>query len=530
MSAPAGKGSAVGKGSAEGKPVEPLGILIGALGGEGGGLLTDWLLSAAMAADFPVQSTSIPGVAQRTGATTYYLEIYPVPRAQLNGREPVLALYPSPGRIDLAVASELLEAGRIVENGFVSPERTVMVASTHRIFTIAEKSALGDGRFDTSHLPDAIRQMSRRALLFDLAQTAKASGSAINAVMLGLIVGSGALPLAVEAFERSIQDKGVAVESNLRGLRAGIQLAARGAEGAPLDAAGQDDQPAPDAASVPALPAALAERIERDFPGSTRDILRLGAARLVDFQGRRYADLFLNRLGPLLACETPPPAGQPDHELTREAGRQLALWMSYEDAIRVADLKTRPGRFRRIRAEVGAKPGEPVRITEFLDPGIEEIAAILPPLLARPLLWVNGRFPALAAFRRPMKVRTDTVSGFLKLWVMARLRRLRPWTQRYRDEQALIERWLAGVAVSAAADYALGLEAAKCARLLKGYGETYHRGRDNFDAIFSRLIEPGAANGGSTGAAEAVRLAREAALADPDGNALEQALEKNTGL
>jgi len=53
-------------------------ILLCALGGEGGGVLADWLVDVARIADYPAQATSIPGVAQRTGATTYYLEIYPV--------------------------------------------------------------------------------------------------------------------------------------------------------------------------------------------------------------------------------------------------------------------------------------------------------------------------------------------------------------------------------------------------------------------------------------------------------------------
>jgi indolepyruvate ferredoxin oxidoreductase beta subunit len=48
----------------------PVKLLIAALGGEGGGVLTDWIVRAATLAGYPVQSTSIPGVAQRTGATT----------------------------------------------------------------------------------------------------------------------------------------------------------------------------------------------------------------------------------------------------------------------------------------------------------------------------------------------------------------------------------------------------------------------------------------------------------------------------
>ena len=55
----------------------PLRILIHALGGEGGGVLMNWIVSAATAAGRKVQATSVPGVAQRTGSTTYYIEIAP---------------------------------------------------------------------------------------------------------------------------------------------------------------------------------------------------------------------------------------------------------------------------------------------------------------------------------------------------------------------------------------------------------------------------------------------------------------------
>ena len=122
----------------------PITMLIAALGGEGGGVLTDWIVRAATMSDFPIQSTSIPGVAQRTGATTYYIEMLP---QQANGKRPILALTPGVGDIDIAVASELLEAGRTVANGFVTPDRTTMIASTSRFYAMDEKIAMGDGRF-----------------------------------------------------------------------------------------------------------------------------------------------------------------------------------------------------------------------------------------------------------------------------------------------------------------------------------------------------------------------------------------------
>src|SRR5258708_22859610 len=140
---------------------KPITILVAALGGEGGSVLADWLISAADAHDFPVQSTSIPGVAQRTGATTYYIEIYPVPRSELGGRQPVFSLTPNPGDVDVAMASELVEAARIVQNGFAHPQRTAVIASTHREYAGSGKNAMADGRYE-SHKPlDALPARAR---------------------------------------------------------------------------------------------------------------------------------------------------------------------------------------------------------------------------------------------------------------------------------------------------------------------------------------------------------------------------------
>ena len=102
----------------------PISILLCALGGEGGGVLSEWLVDAARQAGHPVQGTSIPGVAQRTGATTYYVEIFPLPHSALAGRRPVFSLYPVPGALDLLVSSELLETVRQIGSGMASAQRT----------------------------------------------------------------------------------------------------------------------------------------------------------------------------------------------------------------------------------------------------------------------------------------------------------------------------------------------------------------------------------------------------------------------
>ena len=126
----------------------PITIAILALGGQGGGVLTGWLVETAKANNYLAQSTFVAGVAQRTGATVYCVEIFPEERASELGLSPVFTAYPVPGDVDLVVAGEMAETGRAIQKGFVSPNATTLIASSHRVYSITEKSALGDGIVD----------------------------------------------------------------------------------------------------------------------------------------------------------------------------------------------------------------------------------------------------------------------------------------------------------------------------------------------------------------------------------------------
>src|SRR5437773_5454571 len=145
----------------------PVSVLIAALGGQGGGVLTEWIVDAATHAGLRAQATSIPGVAQRTGATTYYLEIYPEPLPAGSSPNPVFSLYPMPRDVDVIMASELLEAGRTIEMDYASPDRTTLIASTHRLFAIAEKSSLGNGIFPRERVELAARTLTKRLIACD---------------------------------------------------------------------------------------------------------------------------------------------------------------------------------------------------------------------------------------------------------------------------------------------------------------------------------------------------------------------------
>jgi indolepyruvate ferredoxin oxidoreductase alpha subunit len=492
----------------------PITVLIAALGGEGGGVLTNWIVSAAEALGLPVQSTSIPGVAQRTGATTYYIEIVPTPQAALGGKRPVLALTPGIGDIDLYVASELMEGARGVAVGFVTPDRTTAIASTSRFYAMNEKIAMGDGRYDQERLTQAIETNAKQALMFDMDALAKESGTIVNAVMLGAIAGSGHLPIPPEAFEVAIRADGKAVEANLRGFRAGLEAARKDSVASELPSNKRHSRVATEWAS-------LEERIAQ-APAPAQDVMREGVRRLTAYQDSAYATLYLDRLDSIATADA---SANADGRLLRETARHLAVRMSFEDVIRVAQAKIDPARFARIAAEMKLEPGEPYVLTEFLKPGIEEMCSALPPRLARRIIAVAERRGWLGRVHWGMELETTSITGYLRFRLLAALRRLRPRSFRYAEEQGQIESWLALIRKAAPCSAELAIEIAECARLIKGYGDTHKRGLDNYRTIEQRVIRAALAGDVPPAhAVDSVASARTAALVDPDGESLARCL------
>src|SRR5438067_2476451 len=319
--------------------VRPITVAILALGGEGGGVLADWMVDLAEHSGYLAQATSVPGVAQRTGATIYYVELFPKAAAQAAGRATVLALMPVPGDVDIVLASELMEGARAIERDFVTPERTLLIASTHRVFAMTEKIALADGRVDAAPLLARFQEIERQH-------------------------GNGS--------------------------------------------------------------------------------------------------------GALLA----------------ETARQLALAMAYEDTIRVAELKIRSNRFARVREEVRIEDGQILEIAEFFHPRTQEIADTLPAALGRWLLrtrWARGLVDR--ATRKGRVIKTTSIAGFLLLFVLAKLKRLRRRSLRFSAEQAVLAHWLNVVAATARTDYSLAVQVARMRNLVKGYGDTRERGQAKFDQL-----------------------------------------------
>ena len=483
-------------------------VLIAALGGEGGGVLASWLHRSAITAGHFVQGTSIPGVAQRTGATTYYLEIVPDAAARhgASGARPVLALNAAPGEVDLVVASELLEATRAVAAGFVTPDRT----TSGRIIRpgIHDRRESRHGRRPArqrAHDGSGATLLAPRRLRRFRCPGERGHGTAQRRTA-GAIAGSGALPIPHDAFRSAIRTEAKSVDANLRGFEAGLTADLQCAS--PMGAKASAPLLVPGvAADAQVAPMSL-------FPAEARPVIAEGIKRLTDYQDAAYAQRYVDYMRRFAG------RGGADGPFIRELARNLALRMSVEDVIRVAQLKLRDARLERVNRVARASEGDIVDVTEYLKPGPEEIFGLLPPRLGR---WAVSCVRPDRAW--PLKVTTTRPSGFLRLKLLAALKPWRPRTLRFADEAAWLERWLGLIDRTLAVSPSAALEIVSSAALVRGYGETYLRGRTSWTKIMERVVEPMLAGRlPRSHFADAVLQARLAASKEPDGAVLDDTI------
>jgi indolepyruvate ferredoxin oxidoreductase beta subunit len=495
----------------------PIGIAVLAMGGQGGGVLTDWIVALAESQGWHAQSTSVPGVAQRTGATIYYIEMM---KAR-DGLEPVLSLMPSPGDVDVVIAAEWMEAGRSMMRGLVTPDRTVLIASTHRSYAVGEKERPGDGVGDPTVVTDAAGVAAKTTIAFDMQTLADRNGSVISASLFGALAGAKALPFPDEAFVAVIRAGGKGIEPSLKAFGAARARAAEGGVSPVAKAAAKQIDILPASAGHPKLDRLLA-RLRGDFPEPAQALLYAGIRRLTDYQDPAYADEYLDRVAAILALDRAQGGVARGFALTLAAAKYVAVAMAYDDIIRVADLKTRGSRFARVRREMNPAADQLLYTVEFMHPRAEEIVGSLPRGIGH---WVEGHrwvFEGIDRIvNRGRRLRTGTIRAFLMLYLIAGMRAWRRRTLRHAREREHMDRWIALAVAQAASNYDLAVEILNARRLVKGYSDTHARGLSKFDKVVGAT--PGLAQR-DDGAAWMRRLVA-AALQDEDGVALDGALK-----
>jgi indolepyruvate ferredoxin oxidoreductase, beta subunit len=496
---------------------KPLAIAILAMGGQGGGVLADWIVALAESQGWIAQTTSVPGVAQRTGATIYYVEMLRV----RPGSRPVLSLMPTPGDVDVVLAAEWMEAGRSMLRGLTTPDKTVLITSTHRAYAVVEKIHGGDGAGDPGVVTDAADFATKRVISFDMETLAAANGGVISAALFGALAASGTLPFERDAFEATIKSGGKGIEASLRTFDAAF-VHVREAPRDPVRAAREKLLPAAPRSDPVAALDALLGRLRSEVPAPAQATAYAALRKLVDYQDAAYCLEYLDELARAAAADRAAGGEARGFELTVLAAKYIAQAFAYDDPIRVADLKTRASRFARVRADIGATPDAIMRVSEFMHPRAEEVCATMPSALGS---WLTARPRVYRLLdklvNRGRRVQSSDIFGFTQLWCVSALRPWRRRLLRHQQECAHREAWLASTLPRTASNYALACEMLRARKLVKGYSDTHSRGQSKFDRVMSAASTLAAREDGGAWMNRLIRAAEK----DEDGALLDGALK-----
>jgi len=381
------------------------------------------------------------------------------------------------------------------------------------VLSTTEKIALGDGRFEDENILHAARSLSKESYLLDLEKIALANKTFISATMFGALAGSGVLPWSEEV-SRSVFGSGPAADASLAGFKVASDRAVA------IKEAPNEQPELPQKSNQ--VDSYVGNAPVGELPEALREVVGHGFDRCVDYQDKDYGELFESRVAGL--CSAAASDSPEALDAVNEAARRLSLWMTYEDMPRVADLKTRPERFERIRNESEADPEQILVVTEFMKPRLEEIADSLPSGIGGWLMRRAERGARVPFIGNGIRVRSNGVVGHYMLKTVAGLRRFRRKSLRFQSEQAGIEQWLESMQTALAGDLAFSRALAELPRVLKGYSDTQARGKQAYDRIFNEIVAP--AIGGGILSAHAPRLADAitAALADENHQALNVAV------
>ena len=469
-------------------------ILIPAVGGQGGGILTEWLIKAFEAENYDVQGISLPGLSQRGGSTTYYIEAFP----NDNNTEIIFSQYPLPGDIDLILSQELLELGRVLKEGYGS-DKTTIISSTHRTYSTQEKLPISSGIYSEEVLTNFAKEFSGEFIGIETLELARQNGMdelAANAILIGALSSAGLLPLRKESFQNAIESVGIAVKINLKAFDVGYDHALNNktGSGAGVDKSDFENN------ELKYISANDREKIETAissltgfYPDFLVPLISEAVVRLADYQGFWYSDKYLSYIDRIRTIDDSNP--NQDFKLCENVIKNLALLMSYEDGIRVSELKIRDERFKRIKEEMMIKDNQVFSVVDYLKPDAEEVYGLFPNFMIAPAVYLinTGAFKIIWRKKEPLTISQKPVTtsffGFFRVWLLSKLRFMRPYSYRYRNEHRIIDIYLDSVDKYARVDYDLGTLVSRSGSVIKGYGRVRRRTIEAFLRLNKNVLE-----------------------------------------
>jgi len=462
------------------KKVEPIKIALLAVGGDGGSVFTNWCVNLAKNCGYFASSTSIAGVAQRTGSTLYYLELLPQIEIKKRDKTPVLSQMPVPGYVDLVIATEIVEIGRALNRGLIS-EKTTVIFSSHHSLAIAEKESSADEIIDAKEIIKEVEKHSKSKIIYsNFKKIAKKNGSVISSSLLGALSASEVLPFSKENFEKVIVDDKIGVANSIRTFREAYDEVKDEKKSKELDTGLEK-------ASLKIMPSysknkevqKFIKRI-KTYDKSLHDIAYLGVIHTSNWHNHKWGNYYLDELEKIIRLDNK----KKNFTLSYNYAKYLSTALSYDDLIFVASTKTSKKRLQEVREQVDAKENEIVEVLDFLHPGMEELCGFMPKTLGSKLSKSEGFKNFFTKYLdRDRRMKSTNLINFLILYFVGNLKRWRFKSFRHLQEMENVDFWNKRIIKLLENNYDLAVLIVQSYRVKKGYGDTFHRSQSKFKIL-----------------------------------------------
>ncbi|MEM4285649.1 MAG: DUF6537 domain-containing protein [Candidatus Nitrosocaldus sp.] len=517
-------------------------VLVPSVGGQGGGTISEVLYRAVMIERERVAKANgmldriayrtdleyrymIPGLAQRNGSV-YSAVVFVSPLELDLPEQIVVAERFHTASVDVMIAQELAEAVRFAGSGLLNADSTAIV-NEHRFLTTVEKMPTTKSLIPMDEQIAALKRLVGRYVGIDAHGLALTNGMKplyANAILLGALAASNALPISKDSYITAIEERfsGKVMDENIKAFEIGYKhtisaysVYSRRNVVSDITEQSMDgivernhrrlmlSRGKRDAERYVELIKGFADNNSNSNSNSNskygiipEDLLKIlaeGIGQMVEFEGWHHADAYMRRVMDMLSIDRE--RGDGTFRLSKAYAMHLAgRLMRWEGPFEVARIKSRKI-IKDMLPYRGSKSNVIVKVEALLQPNVEEMYGMVPKCIHDIMCRIIPSWQSYIESRRydgrPISIDLTSIGGYIKLWLLWKLSFMQKHSLRYHREMELVDYFTRVVKDLAMIDYELACMVADYAQYIRGFAHIRARNIDAFKTLVEYVVMKG---------------------------------------
>ncbi|MEM0365372.1 MAG: DUF6537 domain-containing protein [Candidatus Nitrosocaldus sp.] len=517
-------------------------VLVPSVGGQGGGTISEVLYRAVMIERERVAKANgmfdriayrtdleyrymIPGLAQRNGSV-YSAVVFVSPLELDLPEQIVVAERFHTSSVDVMIAQELAEAVRFAGSGLLNADSTAIV-NEHRFLTTVEKMPTTKSLIPMDEQIAALKRLVGRYVGIDAHGLALTNGMKplyANAILLGALAASNALPISKDSYITAIEERfsGKVMDENIKAFEIGYKhtisaysVYSRRNVVSDITEQSMDgivernhrrlmlSRGKRDAERYVELIKGFADNNSNSNSNSNskygiipEDLLKIlaeGIGQMVEFEGWHHADAYMRRVMEMLSIDRE--RGDGTFRLSKAYAMHLAgRLMRWEGPFEVARIKSRKI-IKDMLPYRGSRSNVIVKVEALLQPNVEEMYGMVPKRIHDIMCRIIPSWQSYIESRRydgrPISIDLTSIGGYIKLWLLWKLSFMQKHSLRYHREMELVDYFTRVVKDLAMIDYELACMVADYAQYIRGFAHIRARNIDAFKTLVEYVVMKG---------------------------------------